>query len=68
MKNIKKFFSRNIFPVFIKILPIQKNLIVFSSFGGRNYSGNPRVISEKIHEKKIELQNYLVNQKRSDYN
>ncbi|MFR8859945.1 MAG: CDP-glycerol glycerophosphotransferase family protein, partial [Enterococcus faecium] len=53
MKNIKKFFSRNIFPVFIKILPIQKNLIVFSSFGGRNYSGNPRVISEKIHEKKL---------------
>ena len=49
MKNIKKFFSRNIFPVFIKILPIQKNLIVFSSFGGRNYFGNPRVISEKIH-------------------
>ena len=34
MKNIKKFFSRNIFPFFIKILPIQKNLIVFSSFGG----------------------------------
>ena len=53
MKNIKKFFSRNIFPFFIKILPIQKNLIVFSSFGGRNYSGNPRVISEKIHEKKL---------------
>ena len=53
MKNIKKFFSRNIFPVFIKILPIQKNLIVFSSFGGRNYSGNPRVISERIHEKNL---------------
>ncbi|EFF32860.1 TPA: CDP-glycerol glycerophosphotransferase family protein [Enterococcus faecium] len=53
MKNIKKFFSRNIFPFFIKILPIQKNLIVFSSFGGRNYSGNPRVISERIHEKNL---------------
>ncbi len=50
MKNIKNFF-KEYFPVFIKILPIQKNLIVFSSFGGRNYSGNPRVISEKIHEK-----------------
>ncbi|EME7175300.1 CDP-glycerol glycerophosphotransferase family protein, partial [Enterococcus faecium] len=47
------FFSRNIFPFFIKILPIQKNLIVFSSFGGRNYSGNPRVISERIHEKNL---------------
>lgn len=53
MKNIKKIFSRNIFPFFIKILPIQKNLIVFSSFGGRNYSGNPRVISERIHEKNL---------------
>ena len=53
MKNIKKFFSRNIFPFFIKILTIQKNLIVFSSFGGRNYSGNPRVISERIHEKNL---------------
>ncbi|WP_029743345.1 CDP-glycerol glycerophosphotransferase family protein [Enterococcus faecium] len=52
-EEYKKIFSRNIFPVFIKILPIQKNLIVFSSFGGRNYSGNPRVISEKIHEKKL---------------
>ncbi|EME3493951.1 CDP-glycerol glycerophosphotransferase family protein, partial [Enterococcus faecium] len=25
----------------------------FSSFGGRNYSGNPRVISERIHEKNL---------------
>ncbi|MDB1654214.1 CDP-glycerol glycerophosphotransferase family protein [Enterococcus durans] len=53
MNNIKKFLSRNVFPLITRLLPIKKNTIVFSSFGGRNYSGNPKVISEKIYEKNL---------------
>ena len=48
MNKIKKLFSRYVFPVIFKMFPLKENRIVFSSFGGRNYSGNPRVISETI--------------------
>lgn len=55
MKKIRKFLSRNIFPVIFKVFPIKHKTIVFSSFGGRNYSGNPRVISEKIQNEYSEF-------------
>lgn len=48
MNKIKKLFSRYVFPVIFKAFPLKEDRIVFSSFGGRNYSGNPRVISETI--------------------
>ncbi|OTN87982.1 hypothetical protein A5819_000432 [Enterococcus sp. 7E2_DIV0204] len=48
--KIKKFLSRNIYPLFFRLYPLKKNKIIFSSFGGRNYSGNPKIISEKLYE------------------
>ena len=48
--KIKKFLSRYIYPVFFLLLPIQNKKIFFSSFGGRNYSGNPRRISEELYK------------------
>lgn len=53
MSKIQKFFSRNICPIIFKLFPLKKKTIVFSSFGGRNYSGNPRVISEEIQKLKL---------------
>lgn len=62
MKNIKIF--QGIFSRFLLKYYLFKNLIVFSSFGGRNYSGNPRVISEKIHEKLNYRIIWLIKKKR----
>lgn len=56
MNKIQKFFSRNVFPVFFKLFPLKKKTIVFSSFGGRNYSGNPRIISEELLKQKLNYQ------------
>lgn len=56
MNIIQKFFSRNVFPFIFKLLPLKKKTIVFSSFGGRNYSGNPRIISEELQNKKWDYQ------------
>lgn len=56
MSKFSKFLSRNVFPLMIKLLPIKNKRIIFSSFGGRNYSGNPRVISEKIQAKKLDYE------------
>ncbi|MBV7389862.1 MULTISPECIES: CDP-glycerol glycerophosphotransferase family protein [Enterococcus] len=55
MKNIKKFFFRNILPLLFRLFPIKSDTIVFSSFGGRNYSGNPKVICEKMIQQGIDL-------------
>ncbi|WP_085991047.1 CDP-glycerol glycerophosphotransferase family protein [Oceanobacillus senegalensis] len=40
-----------------KVLPVQKNLVVFESFHGKQYSDNPRAIYEymKEHRKKYQL-------------
>lgn len=56
MNRITKFLSRNIYPIFFRILPIKSKRIVFSSFGGRNYSGNPRIISEKIQGENLDYE------------
>ncbi|WP_413538300.1 CDP-glycerol glycerophosphotransferase family protein [Enterococcus malodoratus] len=56
MNKIEKFLSRNIFPVFFKLFPLKRKTIVFSSFGGRNYSGNPRIISEKLQKGELDYQ------------
>ena len=48
-KNIVYFLSRNI----QRFLTIGKRVtksVVFQSYGGRNYSDNPKAISEKMHE------------------
>jgi len=37
--------------IFNKLWGVDNNSVVFSSFGGRSYSDNPRAISEKLHEK-----------------
>lgn len=56
MNKIQKFFSRNVFPVIFKLFPLKKRTIVFSSFGGRNYSGNPRIISEELQKRKLDYE------------
>lgn len=53
MQLVRKFLARNIFPLLFRLFPIKKKRVVFSSFGGRNYSGNPRIISEALQQKKL---------------
>ncbi len=48
--KIKKFLHRNIYPMLIYVFPIKTNKIVFSSYAGKQYSGNPRAISEMLHK------------------
>lgn len=36
------------------MFPLKKKAIVFSSFGGRNYSGNPRIISEELQKEQLD--------------
>ncbi len=50
MLKIKKFLHRNIYPIFFYFLPIKNKKVVFSSYAGKQYSDNPRAISEKLHE------------------
>jgi len=40
--------------VFLRVFPIKKNRIIFTSFSGARYGGNPRVISEYIKDPAIE--------------
>lgn len=42
------------FMLILRVFPIKQNKIVFSSFGSRNYSDNPRAILEKMIELKLE--------------
>lgn len=56
MKRIKKLLHRNIYPIISLFLPINKNKVVFSSYYGRQYSDNPRAISETLHEQDPEIE------------
>lgn len=49
MKRIKDFFSRLYFYIIAFLHPIEKK-VIFISFAGKQYSDNPRAISEKLHE------------------
>ena len=47
IQNYKyKLLIKILYRIMCKILPIKKNLIVFQSFGGRSYSGNPKYVYE----------------------
>ena len=52
MKDIKKrihgFIAKNYTRIYGMFHPIEKK-ILFSSFGGKQYSDNPKAISEKVH-------------------
>lgn len=50
MSKLKKFLHRNIYPIFMYLIPINNKKVVFSSYAGKQYSGNPRVISERLHK------------------
>lgn len=50
MLKIKKFLYRNVFPMLMYFLPINNKKVIFSSYAGKRYSGNPQVISEKLYE------------------
>lgn len=49
-KRIVNFACRSYFKFFSLFHPIEKK-VVFSSFFGKQYSDNPRAISEKLHDK-----------------
>ena len=49
-KNIKFFINRIYTSIYATFHPIKKK-ILFESFRGKQYSGNPRAISEMMHEK-----------------
>lgn len=48
-QSVKSFFVRSYTRLISLTHPIQKK-VLFSSFGGAQYSDNPRAISEKLHE------------------
>lgn len=50
MSKLKKLLHRNIYPILMYFLPIKNKKVIFSSYAGKQYSGNPRIISEKLHE------------------
>ncbi|WP_286316532.1 CDP-glycerol glycerophosphotransferase family protein [Romboutsia ilealis] len=57
MKKIKKIIKKliiSLYKVATNIIPTSKNIILFESNLGRNYSGNPRYIYEKMLEEKLD--------------
>lgn len=48
IKKILKKIAYKVYGVMASVLPIQKNIIVFESNQGRNYTGNPRYIYEEL--------------------
>lgn len=54
-QSVKSFFVRGFTALFGLFHPIEKK-VLFSSFGGAQYSDNPRAISEKLHELYPEFQ------------
>ncbi|AZU63997.1 CDP-glycerol glycerophosphotransferase family protein [Neobacillus mesonae] len=59
LSSLKKLliFAYRCFFQFVSVLPVDKNLIIFESFLGKQYSDNPRAIYEylKAHHPKYEL-------------
>ena len=49
MNTLKKYARNQVAKVLRRIYGLQKT-VLFSSFGGKSYSDNPRAISEKLHE------------------
>ena len=48
--------------MFVWMIPIKKNRMIFSSFGGRKFDDSPKAIYEKI----VENKNMIVFNKASD--
>lgn len=59
-----KLKAKLLYKIMCKLLPIKKNLVLFQSFGGRSYSGNPKYIYEyaKDNNKKLKFVWALRNQ------
>lgn len=54
MKNFIKNAVILFYKVLTKVLPVRKNVIVFCSNLGRNYTGNPRFIYENMVERNLD--------------
>lgn len=50
MKSVKK-IVKSIIKTLLLLFPVRNNKIVFCSFGGKNYGGNPKYIAEEIARK-----------------
>lgn len=53
MKKIRAFIKATVvlgYKIMVKLLPVSKNIVVFNSSMGMNYTGNPRYIYEKMVE------------------
>ena len=46
--------------IILKLVPVQKNVVMFSSFYGQHYSDGPRSISESLHLKYPKMKIYWV--------
>lgn len=59
-----KLKSKLLYKIMCRLLPIKKNLVMFQSFGGRSYSGNPKYVYEyaKDNHKKLKFVWALRNQ------
>lgn len=62
---IKNFYGLVLFYLF-RIFPLQ-NKIVFSSFHGRNYEGNPKYISDYLLEKRKDIKQVWINHTKKKF-
>jgi len=49
LHKLNFFFGSHIYPILFYYLPVNNNKFVFSSYYGKEYSGNPKAISELLH-------------------
>lgn len=66
-KSFKLYIEKSIMFLISNIVGIDNNKIVFSSFGGKQYSDSGRVICESLHERNKKLKIvWLLNEKAMD--
>ena len=56
MKQFIKAILIHIYRLFTDLVPVNKKIILFQSSNGRNYTGNPRYIYEKMVEEGLDQQ------------
>ena len=54
MKNILIEVIKYLLKAFF-VFPIKKNVVLFSAYSGKNYSCNPKYITEEILKKNVDL-------------
>lgn len=60
LKKLLKVIALFVYHIWARILPIQKNIVVFESNVGRNYTGNPRAIYEYMVKRGLDEKYRLI--------